>query len=32
MTEKMKRRRQPRAIPPDEVPLDQGAREGTDKW
>src|SRR6187402_2603833 len=28
----MKQRRQPRAIPPDEVPLDQGAREGTDEW
>jgi len=26
------RQRQPRVIPPDEVPLDQGARDGTDEW
>ncbi len=32
MTERTKPRRQPRAIPPDEVPLDQGARDGTDEW
>jgi hypothetical protein len=28
----VKRQRQPRVTPPDEVPLDQGAREGTDEW
>lgn len=31
MTEEVKRRRLPRAIPPDEVPLDQGVRDGTDE-
>ncbi len=29
---KTQRQRQPRVIPPDEVPLDQGARDGTDEW
>lgn len=32
MTERLKRQRQPRVIPPDEVPLDQGASDGTDEW
>ena len=29
---KTQRQRQPGVIPPDEVPLDQGARDGTDEW
>jgi hypothetical protein len=28
----VKRQRQPRVTPPNEVPLDEGAREGTDEW